>query len=289
MKMKSRYLFLALVVGCAMIGTTAVAQTFTLYNSIPNPLPGNVASEGPENYAFSELGDAIKLGENTGTIGKVTVILSSWACQNGNWHSGNCVSTPGANFRQPLTVKLYSVSNRWTPPEVVSFLGSITETSNIPYRPTSTPALCGGDTSEWYSSKDKACYRGLAAPVAVDFSSLHIQVPAYGELAVTVAFDTTHYGPYPIGESAACFGTSAGCPYDFLNIATDSSKGILVGGPLDNLGVFVNYTLPNHACDPATITTGQLVDDKGCWDGYHPEISIIGNTNVTHHSRPLAP
>jgi hypothetical protein len=49
---------LAIVVGGM---ATASAQTQTGYNSIPKPLPGNVASEGPEAYAFRELGDGFTL------------------------------------------------------------------------------------------------------------------------------------------------------------------------------------------------------------------------------------
>jgi uncharacterized membrane protein len=83
-----------------LTATLALSQTQTVYNSIPKPLPANVASEGPEAYAFSELGDGLALTANTGTLGQVTVIMSSWACQSGNWYSGNCVTTPGATFSQ---------------------------------------------------------------------------------------------------------------------------------------------------------------------------------------------
>jgi len=41
----------------------------------------------------------------------------------------------------------------------------------------------------------------------------------------TVAFNTTHYGANPIGEGAACFGTSGGCPHDSLNVDDKSYTG----------------------------------------------------------------
>jgi hypothetical protein len=252
-----------------------------VYNSIPKPLPGNVFSEGPEAYAFAELGDAVALTVNTGTVARVTVILSSLACQRGNWTSG-CVTHPGATFSQPLTVNLYSVNSGTSPISVASPLGTITETFDIPYRPTSN---CQSDTTAWYSNKDKTCYHGLAVPVVVNFSRQHIAIPTDGKLIVTVAFNSTHYGPSPIGESAACFGTSAGCPYDSLNISTDTQAGVFVGGPLDPNGIFVNYTLPNNSCT-GTIATGTLVDDTApaCWTGNHPQIEIVAKDTTAPHN-----
>jgi hypothetical protein len=263
------------------------AQNQVVYNSIPNPLPGNVVSEGPEAYAFAELGDGLALTANTGKLQQVTFVMSSWACQSGNWFSGNCVTSSGATFRQPLTISVYS-ANDTVPPTVGSLLGTITETFNIPYRPSSTPSLCGGDATRWYSSKDNTCYHGLADAEKVNLSSQHIPVPANGKIILTVAFNTTHYGYNPIGESAPCYGTSAGCPYDSLNISTDTTDGVFkfVGGPLDPNGIFVNYTLPNNSCT-GTITTGVLVDDTapGCWAGFHPEFEVRANANPRQLSK----
>jgi hypothetical protein len=78
---------------------TPPAPAGTVYNSIPNPLPGNVSSEGPEAYAFSEIGDGLALaGATGGKLNQVTVIMSSWACTNGNWTTSAtpCVTKPGA-------------------------------------------------------------------------------------------------------------------------------------------------------------------------------------------------
>src|SRR5437763_1963845 len=52
--------FLAIVLG-VYGAVTAAAQTQVVYNSIPKPLPGNVGSEGPEAYAFTEIGDGLGL------------------------------------------------------------------------------------------------------------------------------------------------------------------------------------------------------------------------------------
>jgi hypothetical protein len=276
---------LVLVIGAATTAT-AQAQTQTVYNSIPKPLPGNVASEGPEAYAFSELGDGFNLaGVLGGTLGQVTVVLSSWGCQTGHWYSGDCVTTAGATFNQPITINVYSVAAGLAPG---TLLATITQTFNILYRPSSTPALCGGDASRWYNSKDKTCYHGLAAPVAVNFSNSHLSLPK--QIIVTVAFNSTHYGFSPIGESAPCFTSSGGCPYDSLNISTDTAGGIFAGSPLDLDGIFVNYTLSNNSCTGAA-TTGVLALDTapGCWIGYHPEIQVVANQNSTPHKKGLTP
>jgi hypothetical protein len=260
----------------------AVAKDQTVYNSIPKPLPGNVASEGPEAYAFAELGDGLALTVTSGSFRKVQFVMSSWACQQGNWYSGNCVTKPGATFEQPLTVSVYSVDDTAFPPTVVSLLGTITRTYDIPYRPTSTPSQCGGDATRWYSEKDKTCYHGVAVTEDVDFHKQEISVPSNGMIVLTVAFNTTHYGYHPIGESATCYGSSAGCPYDSLNISTDTTDGVFqfVGLPLDPNGIFVNYTLPNNSCT-GSIQTGTLVDDTapGCWVGFHPEFQVNADSH----------
>lgn len=281
---------LAMVIGAA---TMAAAQTQTVYNSIPSPLPGNVASEGPEAYAFSEIGDGLALQNvnPTGTFGKLTVILSSYACQSGHWDDGTCVTAPGATFSQPITVDLYSLDSS-SPPVATGPIASITQTFSIPYRPSATSAKCtgiGSDPSAWFDKKDNACYHGLAVPISVNFSTFHLPTPA--TIAVGVSYNTSHYGPSPIGESAACFGTSAGCPYDSLNVSTDTTDGHFpsVGAPVDGTGIYVNYTLPNTACDPATVQTGVFADDAGCWTGFHPEIQVVSNQNTTHHTKGNGP
>jgi hypothetical protein len=91
---------------------------------------------------------------------------------------------------------------------------------------------------------------------------------------VTVAFNTTHHDAVPVGESAACFTSSGGCPYDSLNISTDGPGGA-IGTVLDDNGIFVNYTLPNNACSLGTVVTGTLADDTPCNTDYHPQIQVV--------------
>ena len=64
----------------------AIADERIIFNSVPSPLPPNVASEGPEAYAYREIGDAIVFPQGTGgTLTSVTVVMSSWGCASGTW------------------------------------------------------------------------------------------------------------------------------------------------------------------------------------------------------------
>ena len=220
---------------------------------------------------------------DSGTVGKVTVVLSSWACQDGTWFQGTCSSASGATFSQPITVNLYSVTSTFSSvygeavPTPLALIGSITQPFTIPYRPSVTPS-CGNNTADgysyptqWYDSSDNACYNGIAIPITVDFSGSHIRVPQNNELILAVSFNTTNEGPSPIGVTA-CNSTSGGCPYDSLNISTDGNgpTGLTngVGSVLDYNGIFVDYTVDANACSGNT-AVGVLALDAPCSTGYH--------------------
>ena len=282
-----RWCLFAVVIGLVATAT-ATAETEIVYNSIPTPIPVNVyASGGPEAYGFAEMGDGLGLTVTSGTLAEVSVVLSSWACQSGGWVSG-CTTRAHATFRQPITISVYSVTQEYSAvyeevvPTPSSLLGTITHTFDIPYRPTSTPGSCDGNVEEWYSSTDKACHRGISAEVSFDFSDQHLAIPANGQIIVAVGYNTTHYGPHPIG-SAPCLTTSGGCPYDSLNIGTYGSgpAGLAggVGSLLDTNGVFVDYTKSEFACSGNTVT-GTLALDAPCWTGYHPLVKVQASTSL---------
>src|SRR5579859_1486030 len=193
---------LSLLILCAMAMTMAAQTTTTVYNIIPKPLPGNIASVPFQDLGVNEVGDGVFLTANSGTIGQVSVMMSSWACQSGKWFNGNCVTTPGATFSVPITINLYSVLDIQSSPVVVpavgALIGTITQTFSIPYRPTSTPAKCGGDNQVWFSSKDNTCDHGIASTIVVNFSGFHIPIPANSQLIVSASFDTSDNGPNPI-------------------------------------------------------------------------------------------
>ncbi len=71
-----------------------------------------------------------------------------------------------------------------------------------------------GNAGKWYDGT--ACVNGKAANITFDFSSQNLTLPdtvVYG-----ISYNTTSYGPSPIGTGASCYSTAAGCPYDSLNI-----------------------------------------------------------------------
>ena len=289
-----RWGLVAMVMG--LMGTGPARAQTVVYNSIPSPLPVNVyASEGPNAYLFVELGEGLDLTATSGTLADVGVVLSSWACQRGNW-SSTCTTTRSATFRQPITLNVYSVTDAYsavydaTVPTPLALLGSVTQTFEIPYRPSSTPPSCEGGP-QWYSTTDHACHNGISAEVTFDLSSHRVSIPSNGQIIVAVEFNTTSEGPHPIGN-APCVSSSGGCPYDSLNIGTygDGPTGLAngVGSLLDTNGVFVDYSSDANACEGNSVT-GTLALDAPCWTGYHPLIRVTATTGVRRFTKGDGP
>ena len=241
-----------------------------VYSSIPKPLKA-VASVGFEAYQGLQLGDGVNL-THTGKLQRVRYVLSSWGCQTGNWHSNNCVTTPGATFPVPFTINVYAVSNTNTS-RVGALLKTQTRTFNIPYRPSYDSVRCTG-TGKFYSAVDARCVNGLANVIIFDFAAPRVTLPL--QSIYSLVYNTTHYGPSPIGESAPCYSpspTAAGCGYDSLNISTDGPGGP-IGSPLDPNGIFVSFTQAVDYCDPLLGTGFRLDTAPGCWTGFHPQFEV---------------
>ena len=300
--MNARCLLSALIVVFALsilTPTNATAQPQTvIYNSIPAPLPGHVASI--DTVGLAGFGDGLNLVavNSKSTLGEVKVILDSWACQSGNW-GGNCVSKPGATFSVPITISIYGVTygNGDVPTATLSPLATITKTFAIPYRPSSTPQLCPSNTAEWYDAKERSCYNGLAVPIDIDFSKDRISIPVNSRIVVMVSYNATFYGPNPIGTGTACYATTAGCPYDSLNVSADGNgpTGLAngVGAFLDWNGVFMDFTTnaatvanscngsgPGNVSSNVSVYGSPVLNtlaDSLCWSGYHPQIEVFAN------------
>ena len=291
-KLGSAVLALAFAIGVsasvsAQPAAMANSQAVIVYNSIPNPIPPNVASEGPEAYAFSQIGDGLALaGATGGKLDTVTVVMSSWACQTGNWYSATCATTPGATYPMPITLNVYSVVSTGTSlegatpsPAPGTLLATVTQTFALPYRPSTNSANCTGGA--WYDSKVQTCFNGFAAPITFNLSSLKVSLPS--QIVVGVVYNTSDYGPTPYGDSTACHATTAGCFYDSLNVSTDSDEGNYqaIGSVLDVDGIFVDYTLPGNSCNQSANTDVFGLDaTPGCWTVYHPEIQVTAQNLV---------
>jgi hypothetical protein len=272
-EMKTCKILLSILIFAA-VGISADAQV--IYSSIPSPLPPNVDSRGPEAYAFSEIGDGLIFKPGSARLATtVKVILSDFACTSGHWNSvygtaDACVTTPGATFSQPVTLNIYAV-NPTTPPSAGTLLATQTATFNVPYRPSSS-ATCydRGSGTAWYNAPDDTCYHGIAFPIVFDITSLNVQLP--DQVVVGISYNTTHFGPNPIGEATACFTTDNNCPYDSLNVSTQGSP--TVGSDIDPNSIFFNYVLSANSCS-GTAPTGIMEEDPGeCFGGEHPEIEV---------------
>lgn len=232
-----------------------------LYSSIPAPLPPNFPSQPFEAQQVSEVGDGVVFAAKTGRVVKsVTVTMSSWACQSGAWYDGTCTTTPGATFTHPLTLSIYAANGS-------TVLARSTQTFALPYRPSSDPGHCG-DT-RWYDASTQKCSNGKAANVVFSFPS-GVTVP--DSVVWGIAYNTTHYGYSPIGESAACFTTTAGCPYDSLNVALTPS--VLVGAQATPGGAWLSSLYAGFYGDGGAGGTGTFRLDPTGWTGYVPAVQF---------------
>lgn len=264
-------LVLAVICGAATIlGASAVTADVIGYSSIPATLPGNVPSVGFEATSSKELGDQIGLlGVGARTVTSVTVIMSSWGCQSGSWTGSptSCVTTPGATFSHPITLNIYGVTPSGTLPGAL--IATKTQTFAIPYRPSADPVNCPSSPTTWYNAADATCYNGLATAITFTLSP---PVILPNQVVWGVAYDTSHNGYSPIGESPACYSSPGGCGYDSLNVGVESLA--LIGTDVDLDGIFWNTTYGPFYCDSGSGGTGTFRQDTPCWTGYRPLISF---------------
>jgi len=250
---------IAVALAAAAMGPAVFAAGgHVIYDSTVTPLPGNVPSVGAEAYSFTELGDEVTFADNTRTLKQVTVTLSSWGCQAGRWYTADCSTTPGATFSLPITFNIYSPGANNT---AGAFIATRTQSFDVPYRPSTDSANCTG--GRWLDGS-QGCFNGLAVNVTFDFSSRRVVLPdtvVYG-----IAYNTSHYGPNPIGNGATCYNSSGGCPYDSLNIGLAPS--VVVGSkPFPNT-VYQNAVYAGDYCDNGAAGVGTMRLDSpssACW------------------------
>jgi hypothetical protein len=256
-----RILLIVMAVAVALVLASPAALAAgggkVIYDSTVKPLPANLPSVGAEATSFTELGDEVAFAAGSRQLQRVTVTLSSWGCQTGHWFTADCVTSPGAKFAVPITFNIYSPGLNNT---AGALLATRTLTFHVPYRPSSSNRCTGG---EWLDG-ERGCFNGLAANITFDFSGQHIQLPdtvVYG-----IAYNTSHYGPHPIGQGAACYTSSGGCPYDSLNIGL--APKVRVGAkPFPNT-VYQNAVFAGDYCDGGLAGVGTMRLDSptnACW------------------------
>lgn len=254
-------------------GTAAASNSSVVYDNIPSPQPGNLASEAFEAQSASEFGGQIQLAGTARTNPTVTVLMSSFGCQSGHWYSEDCSTTPGATFSEPITLNVYDVGSGGA---VGALLHSETQTFAIPYRPSADSTNCTGlNAGEWYSTSDSTCYNGFATPISFNLAGYTLP----NTVIVSVAFNTTHYGDAPYGEGTACFASSAGCGYDSLNVGL--ANALTVGTDPQPNDAYLNSSWGGAYCDSGTAGTGTFRLDSGCWTGYQPAIEVSASAACT--------
>ncbi len=239
-----------------------------LYSSLPVPTPANVPSVGAQAYAFNELGDEVTVGAlSNRPLTNVILGLSSWACVSGGWSTKDCVTPEDATFSMPITLNIYNApaSGSDTPGSLIT---SVTKTFDIPYRPSASSQCTGTSAGEWYDPASQSCYHGLYT--TVDFHVDPVRLPTtfvYG-----ISYNTTTYGPSPIGASAPCYSTEQGCFYDSLNIAlSQDPTNVSVGADTVPGTLFQNSPSGSAYCDAGAAGTGTFRLDSpntpSCWGG----------------------
>ena len=270
MRIKTVSFISSVVLAILVASVSAFGQGNTIYNTIPSPLPGNLFSLGYEANATSEWGDQVIFAPGGRALTTVTVTMSSWGCQAGHWNTSDCVTAPGATFTHPITVNIYAVG---AGNSVGALLATKTQTVTIPYRPSADLIHCTGtNAGKWYDAVSATCFNGKAANVAIDLTSVGATLPT--NAIVSVAYNTSHYGYAPIGQSPACYSTAAGCPYDSLNVAGTDLSTLTIGlNPYPDDAYFNSQYAPNY-CDGGITGVGGFRLDAGCWTDFKPSIKV---------------
>ncbi len=259
-----------LAVASLLWSGTALAAGTTIYDNIPSPTPGNVASVGYEANGIRQFGDRVGFGASGPRLAReTTVLMSSWACQSGHWTTGDCATTPGATFSHPITLTFYAVGPGNS---VGTILGGTTQTFAIPYRPSASPSCIGPNAGKW--SDGTTCYNGYATPITFDVSGLSLTLP--NEVIVGVAYNTSHYGYVPIGTSTACYSTPAGCGYDSLNVGTAAAPPTTGINPAPT-DAYLDSVFGSTYCDGGIGGTSVFRLDAGCWAGFKPALRVTAS------------
>jgi hypothetical protein len=242
-----------------------------IYDNIPSALPGNLPSYGFEAYSLSEFGGEISYAVPGFTKKPViTIVMSSWACQEGSWHEGNCKTPRKKGFAVPITISIRNDSGE--------LLSTFKHAYGMPYRPSASP-ICATPEFEspgsWYDAAENRCYHGIAFPLT--FKLLKKDRFPEGSGIVTVSYNTTHHGPSPIGEGASCFKTPQGCFYDSLNVAMVKGAPSLGSDPTEEL--FLNSTWAEMYCGNAS-KLGTFAGTGVCpsfYEGEQPAFGVIAH------------
>jgi hypothetical protein len=253
-----RVSLLVLAVGvCSALTAGAASAAEVVYNYIPSPLPGNVVSEAFEATQTGEFGGQVELAGTARKNPKVTVIMSSWACEKGNWYSFDCTTSGGAKFSWPITFHIYEVGPGNT---IGAPLASGSKVFKIPYRPSANTVKCtGANTGAWYRAG--TCFNGKAVKLTMPLTAASLP----SKVIITISFNTSDYGTMP-QRPQTCNSEPQGCPYDSLNVGVNDGFPENEGGEPNRTPSVGSLPLPEEA-----YTNGQL---ESGWGGFQPLFEV---------------
>ena len=229
----------------AKIITKPQVQTSTAaYDAIGTGLPKHFSSLGFEATATKEFGDLVELAPGSHVLDSMTVEMVDWGCQSGAWNTNDCVSAPNSTFSHALTFTIYAAGGTALAPTVGAPLATVTQSVNIPFRPSADPACTGPDAGKWLDGE--VCRNGFAFPVTLSFPG-NIVLP--NAVVWTVAYNTSDYGNAPLGPTCV---TGTNCAYNALNVGAYSrdSSTAFAGVDLNDDSVFISSTQAGTYCNP---------------------------------------
>jgi hypothetical protein len=245
------------VTAVTAIGASA-AGAEVIFNNIPKPFPGNLASQAFEATQTSEFGSQVEFAGTDRTSPTVTATLSSWAC--GNLQGGaSCHTEPKQTFEYPITLNVYEVGPENQPGKL---LDSSTQVFHIPYRPSASKRC--STTPEGVVGWGKNCFSGKAFKIRFPLVGAGLPEKAI----VSIAYNTTDYGAEPTH--------SADVGEDSLNVALfEPGEPVMPVGtsplPEDN---YINSQNSAEYCGSST-PTGTFGLSGPCWGGYQSAIRVI--------------
>lgn len=253
-----------------------------IYDSIPAIYPGSFPSLGYEATSTDEFGDHISFDGSSRALDSVEISLTNWACENdydnvsGTWvpnrgTSEACVTTLGSFFAHPITLNIYEVDNSGVDPAIGSLIASVTDTFDIPFRPSWDSVNCPAPSTDvpfggtWYDPVLGACVHGYAFNITFDFSTLGVTLPE--EVIFGVAYNTANHGAAPLGTAG---------PYSSLNVSL-ATVPPTVGIDVEAGTAFWDTSYGPFYCDGGAGGTDTFRRDANCWDPYIPAVRFNAN------------
>ena len=259
---------LTLAIAASLTAAASASADGIVFNSIPKPLAGDTPSVGFEATGTSEFGGEVALAGTKRKARALVFILTSGACQFGNWQkSGHCETKPGASFPVDITARIYAPEPAEKPDKI---LAEKTQTLAVKYRPSSNDKMCvKEEAGMWYSKTHSRCYGAKTDRRQIKFDGQ----PIPDDAIVSISFDTTHSGYKPIGEKTECFQTEAGCGYDALGVALGKDT-VTVGKQPRPEDAWLYSSDRRSYCDGGEAGIDVFRLDAKCWGGNQPLIRL---------------